>query len=282
MTHVLKAWRTALLPFCFVLYAIVVLGVLLLAALARTRLFPRVWLRHAPYQACKLISVTAHIGLMGMKTKVDARLRPFRHDERIVVIANHPSLAAAPLFAGILGDLLKRELVFVGKKEHLRNPFVGWPLKLLDAAIFIDRSDGEAAINELMRELPRYFARGAVVVMLPDQYRLTQEKLLADQHKFREHGIDTHLFEHTLVPRTGGLRQILLAAGANARVIDVTAGCSCREFGNDDIPKMPGSTYHFHAEDVPHGLPTDKHELGLRLVRRWVTKNRLLGGWKTA
>ncbi len=281
MKRISAAYSYVAIALCFIIFAATSFALLVLAALARLSIIPRAWLRQGPRYACQVVSVLGHKGLMRMKLPVVAPIRPSRPDEPTIVIANHPSFAAAPLFGWLLGQLLDREMVFIGKREHMRNPFIGWPIKLLDCGIFIDRNNRKDALEHIKHELPQMFARGAVAVIFPDQSRPTDEKIRADRLEFLAHNVNTEPFVHTLVPRIGGLRQILAVAGNGARVIDVTAGCDCRELGERDMPLMFRRTYHFHVQEVPHGLPNDPERLKTRLVNRWAAKQRLLGRWKS-
>ncbi|MCR4312080.1 MAG: 1-acyl-sn-glycerol-3-phosphate acyltransferase, partial [Candidatus Uhrbacteria bacterium] len=251
--------------------------------LGRCYLFPRSWLRQAPRHANRVISLFTHEGLMRMNAVRNVRnVKPFSKQENIVVIANHPSLAGVPMFTWLLGEMLNRELVFVGKIEHKNNPFVGWPLRLLDAGIFIDRDNRSDALELLRTEVPRVFMRGAAIVILADQSRLTAKRLKEDHRKYLGRVDQLDAFVHTLVPRIGGTRQILLAAGKHVRVIDVTSGIDRPDLGIWDALLHFGANFHFHAEDVPNGLETDENFLRMRLVRRWVAKNRFLSRIKSA
>lgn len=257
-------------------FGVVALGVLLLALVGKLGVVPRSWLDQAPRYGCAIVSlVPRHV--LGIRVNVNvANVAPIMPGEQIVVIANHPSLVAVPLFAWCLGNMLNRKIAFVAKHEFRNNPFVGWPLRLLRAGIFIEREDRHAALKRLDRDVPNAFASGAAIMILPDQSRPTRAKIVRDRTKFMNEVPAIFAFTETLVPRIGGVRQVLANTDEPVRVIDVTAGFNRRDFGARDAVNLIGATYTFEAEDVAGGLPHDAHHLRLAVTERWVAKNERL------
>lgn len=265
-----------------VVFGATALGILTLAALGRLGLVPHAWLDQAPRHGCAVVCLVPRF-VLGVRIAVDtSRVAPIAPDEQIVVIANHPSFVGITIFAWLLGAMLDRSITFVGKHEFRNNPFVGWPLRLLNAGIFIHREDRNAALTRLSSDVPDAFASGAAIMILPDQSRPTRAKIIRDRAKFVHDIQAIFAFTETLVPRVGGLRQILASAKGKVRVIDVTAGFNRNDFGISDVLGLVGATYTFSAEDITGELPRDAHELRDVITRRWITKNERLRNLKSS
>jgi 1-acyl-sn-glycerol-3-phosphate acyltransferase len=74
-------------------------------------------------------------------------LEKIRRNRSYVFIANHASHLDSPAMALALPNILR----FVGKASLARIPVFGWALRQTRAAIFIDRSDPQRAIETLNR-----------------------------------------------------------------------------------------------------------------------------------
>jgi 1-acyl-sn-glycerol-3-phosphate acyltransferase len=156
-----RSWRQLAAGFCFLIFWLcaIVVGTLLIPA---ARLFARGPARRA--------AVSRAIIRGGMRlfwwTMLTLRLfrceiRGLEHlrGERILVVANHPTLIDAVLLLGLVEDA-----VVVAKRALAENPITG---PAVSAAGYIVNSEGPA----LVAEAAQTFARGGRVLVFPESTR---------------------------------------------------------------------------------------------------------------
>lgn len=85
---------------------------------------------------------------------------------RIVLLCKHQS--AWETLA--MNWVLKRDIVFVFKKELLKIPFFGWALGSVDM-IYIDRKAGTLAMQKVMEDGKRLLDQGRWIIMFPEGTR---------------------------------------------------------------------------------------------------------------
>jgi 1-acyl-sn-glycerol-3-phosphate acyltransferase len=200
--------------------------------------FARPLLAHAPMWVGKLFVVVVYRGILGMRIVVQSKMRN-HHPHQTLVMANHPTMLLTMLFAAYAEPLAGVPVVFVGKRQHLNNPLVGWTLIASGLGILIDRSDRAGALETLGRLVAWVFARCCGLVIFPDQSRPTPEFLAAEQRKFV--GVVPGLveFRYTGVPRDGGVFACYDAM-QSPRVVDITSECSVPTAYWRDIVGMVG------------------------------------------
>lgn len=197
-----------------------------------------------------------------------------------VLIANHPSMIGAMFFLAFVSKYVSTQMVWIGKSEHLWNPFIGWPLWLIDGAIFIYRAVREQALAAIGLKVPVAAAQGAVIGIFPDSSRPTADAIAKNHARHVARGVDVSRFPHTLVPSSGGLAEILDGVrGQKVVIINITAGFSRPDTRYSHIFGLVGSTYYFHME-VLENFPVSLDERRAALIALWVEKNRRLSAWK--
>lgn len=229
-------------------------------------------LLHAPYWAGLLFKDLVY-AFVAPEVRIAGAIE--QKNVPTIVIGNHPSLPLTMLLVACLEALIGMPLVFVAKREHLWNPFIGWPLWIARLGIFINRKHRNGALEKIQGAMEGVFARGAGLVIFPCQSRATSDKILDDLRKFR--GIVPELadFTETLVPREGGIGA-LLDAMPGVRVIDITFGCSQPNVRWSDILWLDRPKVLIRIEDVTDQIPTKRDDRRAWLVERWREKNEMI------
>ncbi len=235
-------------------------------------------------------------------------LRASSRDEVTVVIGNHCATTAAPLLVWFVTDAIAARPVFLAKFGHLIHPiyalFFGWAIWAVHAAVFIRRWN--TGIPFLRRLLPvAVFARveawlredtrrsireglaqvvtpGACLVIFPDQHRPNSKRLTKDRDRYGIFYPGTRiLITHTLVPRSGGLSEILRALeGKRVRVIDLTNAFGTHDDGVAQSGRQFGATYSIDVVEISDEIPKDEAALRAWLIERWCRKHFLIGEWR--
>ncbi len=238
----------------------------------------RPYIVHAPMWTGKIMLAVVYRGILGIRCVVQRR-NAHRKTSPTLVMANHPTLLTVMLFTAFAEELVGMPLVFVGKREHLRNPFVGWALAVSGIGVLIDRVDRNGAISTIRRSIARVTQRGCALAIFPDQSRPTKQFIAADQQKFAGKVPRLTSFRFTGVPRDGG---VFASYGAmqNPCVIDFTTECSVPTARWRDIVGMVGSTYHLVVNDVTNDVPRDIERRREWLLGRWSQKNLIIEHWR--
>lgn len=237
---------------------------------------PRVWAAFVTHVCMR--------GILGVRVVIRGTVAPARTRELVLCVGNHPSVLGMPIIGWVITRYLAARIVAVGKCEHAWNPFIGWPLMIARAVILINRSD-RAAAREAIRDGLRQLAGAArALIIFPDMRRPTPARIAADRTKFADRIPNIHAWLlHTLVPRTGGLMEILQSVHRSVRIIHVTGAFDVEEFGIGDAPRVIGRTYY--VDMVEHSdppLPTDDAALAHALNAIWEEKNRRITAWRSA
>lgn len=236
---------------------------------------PRVWAAFVTHVCVR--------GILGVRVVVRGTVAPARARELVLCIGNHPSALGMPVIGWVITRYLAPRVVAIGKREHAWNPFIGWTLIIARAVILIDRSDRAAARAAIRDGLRRLANAARVLIIFPDMRRPTLARIAADCEKFADRipNIRTWL-RHTLVPRAGGLTEILQSVHRSVRIIHVTGAFDVEEFGIGDVPRVIGRTYY--VDVVEHSdppLPTDDAALARALNALWEAKNLQIAAWRT-
>ena len=213
------------------------------------------------------IKLVAYDLCLGIRTEYHGDLNEFARERRRVVILNHPTTMGSP-YAGwlVVSSGLAKNPTPLAKPGHLSNP-LGWAMWLLDIAIFVDRSDSEAALRSIAKGVAS--RPWATVVNFADKHRPTREVLKEDR-AFSGSG-----HQHVGNPRYKGLQEIIDAIGESVEVVDVTSGFSVQEFGLGDVPHLVGSTLHVWV-DTQRFHPNDPDRTKATLKRMWARKEKRL------
>ncbi|MBI4133254.1 1-acyl-sn-glycerol-3-phosphate acyltransferase [Candidatus Uhrbacteria bacterium] len=248
----------------------------------------RQWTKNPLTAMPRLWGTTIHCvcleGMLGIRTELAVRInRPIGPDELVVCIANHPpSIGLASFFWAVLTRILPR-IVAVAKREHLTNvafgPFFGWPLWAIHGGIFIDRTNAASACESLRNGIRR-LASGSLIMIFPDMRRPTAARIEADRERFagRVDGIEH--FTRTLVPRSGGLLEILQALDRPVRVMNITNAFSGESEHLLDAAHICGHTLHIEIEELEEPLPRDQAALQAWLNQEWWRKNAQIKRWQ--
>ena len=237
-------------------------------------------LRRAPAAAGWLFWNIVGRFAVGARGECSGNIPSAEEGEVRILIANHPSMIGAMFFLAFVSKFVSTQLVWIGKSEHLWNPFIGWPLWLIDGAIFIYRAAREQALAAIGLKVPFAAAQGAVIGIFPDSSRPTSSAIAKNHARHAARGVDVSQFPHTLVPSSGGVAEILDGVrGRKVIIINVTAGFNRPDTRYGDIFGLVGSTYFFHVE-VLENFPAGLDERRAALIALWVEKNQRLCHWK--
>lgn len=229
-------------------------------------------INHAPKWAGKLLVAVVYRLILGMKIVREGEKIP--HDGRpTIIIGNHPVLLLIMIFVAYVQDITGTPFMIVAKWEHLYKPWLGWPLWFARLGIFIKRAQRADALAVLRRQWAAALRRAMGLLIFVDQSRPTAEKIADDHKKYRDGVPNIEDFQFTLLPRKGGIGQLLDEAPSNVRVIDITSECSVPATRWQDVYRLAGSAFLIHVEDVTHQIPRDPTAREAWLVERWRWKN---------
>ncbi len=248
--------------------------------------------------------------VMGNTVEVNglSNLRASEPDEITVVIANHCATTAAPLLVWFVTKFIAARPVFLAKWGHLIHPiyalFFGWAIWAIRAGVFIRR--WKTVLPLLRRILPAHpFARvemwlrddtrrsirnglqgvlteGACLVIFPDEHRPNSKWLARDRTRYGVCYPGTQVpITHTLVPRSGGCAEILLALkGRRVRFIDLTNAFGTHDDGVAQTGRQIDATYYVDVVEITEEIPVDEAALRVWLIGRWCRKHHLIDPWR--
>ena len=245
------------------------------------------YLRSLPGKFARATDKNALRRIMGVKMDIQTNVPPCADDERMVVLGNHPTGNGVSSFGRFITDNLAPYMLAIGKIEHMKNPVLGWPLRLARSGVFIDRTPGknEEAIAAIREACETIFTPQSSMVVFPDRSRPTKKRIEVARQKWAERMPELHVEEwmhHTLFPYSGGLYTILEGTkDVKRRIIDVTTGFNRPDETVLQASALIDSTLHIRTEDVTGQIPIgDVEALREWLIRRWIEKNRMLDEWK--
>lgn len=220
-------------------------------------------------------------GVLGVRVVVRGAVAPARAHELVLCVGNHPTSLALPVVGWVITRRIAPRVVAVGKREHRWNPFFGWPLIITRAVILIDRSDRVAAMASIRAGLRRIADAARTILIFPDAHRPTPARIAADRERFADRIPNVRAWlRHTLVPRVGGLSEVLQQLHRSIRVVHVTAAFDVSESGVGDAARVIGRTVYVDVEEAVERLPTEPHALARALNRIWEEKNRRIAEWR--
>ncbi len=232
---------------------------------------------------------------MNLDTEVHGEIPKLEKNERGIVIANHPSDLLLWPWVNAVAQNFTPKLKAVAKKEVMYDPrtlpfIFGWPGKLGELVIPVDRSNKESAVSLLRKCCKKILRPQNAVCIFPDEHRPTAKGIERSHKKMaKKDRIFQDLPEtmpYSCFPKSGGLLEILSATeGFDMRIINTTVGASVDE----NKSELYGSTMHIHGEEVSLkallGLSRDpkEQEAHLRawLVEEWKRKNEMIRKWQT-
>ena len=223
--------------------------------------------------------------ILGVRTEIEGVLpETDPENERQIYISNHPTSNGVPGIMSFVTSNFAPHFLAISKKENLRHPTAPlnfWPLKLMDALIFIDRQSGKEAIDQIRESTQRILSNNSGLLIFPDQNRPTQKAI---DYSVEKHGpVVTDQPQYTCAPRRGGLASIIEATKeVPTRFLTLTTAYNRKDETLADAGKLSGATLHFEARDVTEEMPRNEAELGEWLNAEWVRKNRLIHDWKSA
>lgn len=231
------------------------------------------WWGHMITEICyeKILGMTVHRGF---------QMRSIDQDRPIILMCNHPTFLTVPFFVSMAAKAVGPHLVGVARWEMLFVPFVGWPLWIMNAAIFIKRDKKEEAFDELRRAFPIAARRGAAIYIFPDKHRPTYDAIARDRVKYYRRIKGMEHWHYTPVPRTGGMSQLLHAAGPHAVVVNMTIGCSVYDGDALRPDRLVGEKLFAIARNR-RTYSSDPALLEQQLNAEWARKNRILRHWRS-
>lgn len=162
------------------------------------------FLVHSPMWMGQVMLFVVYRGILDMKIVVERDALPAPdHEGGIVAVSNHLPTAIMMLLGAHFELLVGKALVFVAKREHLWNPFIGWPLFVTGLGIFIDRAKGSRARVVIRAAVDWVTGRGLALGVLADKSRPTEEAIQADRDEFKGRVPRLDEYQYTGVPRTG-------------------------------------------------------------------------------
>ena len=203
-------------------------------------------------------------GILGGTVEIRGTVPPLADGEQMVFFLNHPpndALTTTIRFASTLAG----RVCAVAKREHAWN-LVGWAAWTIRAIIFINRANAAAAFASIRRGIRSLGKGKTVMVIFPDTRRATPERIANDRRLFRTRipRIDEWL-THTLVPRPGGLYEVLRATPGPLRIVNGTITTT-----------MSPPRITIDAREVTNSIPMIPSDLRRWLTTEWERKNAVL------
>lgn len=219
---------------------------------------------------------------LGWKVTHNTDLPQAHEGDRFVYVGNHPTLTALWPWGAFMEEHFAPNIVAVGKKEVIKNPFSRWLLGDLiltaQKGIFIDRSDHEKAVSEIRKHAASILTPNTGAVMFPDEHRPYPRRISRQQRKWDQKRPDlkvSHWMTGTCFPKSGGLWNFYQAIEEleQVRFLDCTV-------------VEPASVFRFRGElrfdvqEIPReellGAPESEEHLRGKLVELWKRKNAMI------
>lgn len=208
---------------------------------------------------------------------------PAVEDEIVVCVANHPSTLLVPVFTRFVTKHICKDVVAIGKREHLRNPITGWFMKLSGTGILVDRDSNDATGAVIKDELKKLVRTPLAIIIFPDMRRPSEARISADREKFVSKIPDINSWlHHTLFPRSGALYSLFQElSGYKLRFISITTACSAEDDSIFKIPNIAGSHIMIEPQRFDQCVKIkSREELNNLLNQRWRKINDNIGRWK--
>ncbi len=228
-----------------------------------------------------LVEKTCVQGLLSVKTMIRNKIKCAMDDEVIVCIGNHPSTLGIATFTYFVCLYLGGNILAIAKREHIFNPFIGWPLWFSDSAIFVNRGDSTESKASVGRGIAGLLRVPSTIIIFPDMRRPSGVRIAEDRENFNTKICDVRdWLNYTLVPRSGGLFNLLEDLnGKKVRVVNVTMACDCDDDSVLKLFGIFGARFCVFAEEVNIG-GLDRESLNKWLNYEWRRKNEVIDFWK--
>jgi hypothetical protein len=290
----MKAYKICgfvLAPIALVLFPIVMIGIFGMGILImhmtkskrETRLGAWIWRRLEGigwfWTNCMWIFVL--FPFMWIRRRVHGKLPLLPPGTHRVTTGHHPTDIAS-LGSAFLTTVLDRTPVkIIGKKENKSHPinrFLLGAAELLGWMILIDRSiPGQA--RQTIAAAIRAISTSVNYVLYLDSHRFTKKRREKDIARFSDTIHRIQDFDQTLVPRSGGLWEILSKlreANIPIQVLDTSVFFDCEDLGISSMFHVFGSILHIEVRDISDKIATiqSEEELQVYLVELYREKNR--------
>ncbi|MDO8493687.1 MAG: 1-acyl-sn-glycerol-3-phosphate acyltransferase [bacterium] len=226
--------------------------------------------------------------LLGMKISVlGDMLRgdgiiPAAENEIIICLGNHPSTLLMPCFISFITQMICGDIIVLGKREHLANPFIGWYMKFAGTGLFIDQDSNEVTTAAIKKDLAGLLRKPLAIIIFPDSHRPDEELIAEDKKKFAVKIPDLNEWLHyTLVPRSGALFTLLHELkDHNVRIINITTACSVEDDSIWKLTEMIGSSVLIEPKEVRSIPYENRGSLNRWLNIEWAKKNNDIARWR--
>ncbi len=216
----------------------------------------------------------------GMKLEMHGEVRPCEHDEKMLLMGNHPSFIAQWMW-GVAVSHLAENTVAMGKKNLLWQPWMAPPLFAWVGALsgklgFVSRSNHHEAVESSVKNAcETVFVPGTAMILFVDKHRFTPENAKTDREKFSgiypSAGIENWM-NYTGMPSSSGVMEVVDAT-PNVRLINVTSGL--------DRPEPYNATFHVLIEEVSHKEVFNRGNIIASNKQQNITrKEKAFRGWQ--
>lgn len=219
-----------------------------------------------------------HVGTHVIGSKelgYEEKLKPLEDDEIAICFGNHPSTLLMPSFINFVSRHISKNIVALGKKEHLRNPFFGAFVKWSGTCLFVDQNSNEETSIAIKRDLYSLIKTPMAIIIFPDSHRPNKELIGADIRHFSLKISDLpEWLLYTLVPRSGAMFTLLNELrGRKLRFIDLTTICSKEDDSIFKTSGLVGASVTIQAREVSDIPQENRQALNSWLNADWKKKN---------
>jgi 1-acyl-sn-glycerol-3-phosphate acyltransferase len=221
--------------------------------------------------------------MVGGEALTGGGIVPAKEDEIVICVANHPSTLLIPSFTRFVTEYICKDVVAIGKREHLRNPVTGWFMKLSGTGILVDRDNNDSTGAVIKVDLKRLVRTPLAIIIFPDMRRPSLSRVVADREKFASKIPDINDWLHyTMMPRSGALYSLLQELkGRKLRFFSITTACSVDDSSILNILDIVGSHIVIEPQRFDHcALIQSREALNHLLNERWRKINNNIGRWK--
>lgn len=203
------------------------------------------------------------------------------HD-RFVYIGNHPTLTATWPWGAFMEEHFGSNIVAVGKRSVIENPFSRWFLGdlMLTArkGIFIDRENRAEALQEIREHAASILTPGTGAVVFADEHRPYPRRVKRQQREWDHKRPDLEVSQwmtETCFPKSGGLWNFAEAIKGleGVRFLDCTVV-------EPSTVYRYGGELHFDVREISRsellGVPESEDHLRGKLVELWKRKNAMI------
>ncbi len=221
--------------------------------------------------------------LIGGEALTGGGVIPVKDDEVVVCVANHPSTLLIPTFTRFVTEYICKDIVAIGKREHLRNPVTGWFMKLAGTGILVDRDSNDATGAVIKDNLKKLLRTPLAIVIFPDMRRPSPERIAADRQKFVAKVPDINEWlHHTMMPRSGALYSLIQGLkGCKVRFLSITTASSDEDDSVLKIANLVGGNILVEPLRFDRCVMVgDRQDLNNLLNDRWKKINQEITRYK--